>query len=134
MNKKNKKTAIWIVVFSFCMFCQTAWAQTESITRGQNIYGNECVTCHQEDGSGIMGAFPPLVDSDYFKEDISKAVNAILGGLSGELEVNGMTYYGEMEPVNLTDQEVADVLNYVQNSLNNIDANLTVDDIKKMKD
>ncbi len=101
--------------------------------KGEIIYRNECMTCHLENGQGINGAFPPLANSDYFKDDVSKAIDAILNGLDGELVVNGTTYFGVMEPVNLSDQEVADVLNYVRNSWGEASKELKVKDIEDMK-
>lgn len=134
MNKKLIKSVG--IAFSLLLVSQLSNAQSdkESIKRGKTVYLNECISCHQEDGEGIMGAFPPLVNSDYFKDDLSKAVNAIINGVSGELEVNGTTYYGEMPPVSLTDQQVTDVLNYIQVTLNNKTSTVSVEDIVKMKD
>ncbi|MDW3210003.1 MAG: cytochrome c [Reichenbachiella sp.] len=105
----------------------------ESMARGKQIYKNECIACHMENGEGLTGAFPPLANSDYFKEDISKAVDVILNGLEGEVVVNGVTYFGVMDPVPLSDQEVADVLNYIRNSWGGKEKELTLVDIQKMK-
>ncbi len=86
-----------------------------------------------KNGEGLSGAFPPLSNSDYFKNDVSKAVGAILNGLEGELVVNGETYFGVMDPVPLSDQELVDVLNYVRNSWGGKANQLTTTDIQKMK-
>ncbi|WP_420580825.1 c-type cytochrome [Reichenbachiella sp.] len=103
------------------------------MSRGKQIYQNECMVCHMENGEGISGAFPPLANSDYFKNDVSKAVDAILNGLEGELVVNDVTYFGIMDPVPLSDQEIADVLNYIRNSWGGTAEELNVADIQKMK-
>lgn len=105
----------------------------ESMLRGAAIYDNECITCHMENGGGIPGAFPPLAKSDYLMNNTKAAVNAILNGLSDEIVVNGQTYFGEMSPIALSDQEVADVLNFVRNSWGNEAEMLSPDDIKKFK-
>lgn len=105
----------------------------ESMARGKQIYKNECIACHMENGEGLTGAFPPLANSDYFKEDISKAVDVILNGLEGEVVVNGVTYFGVMDPVPLSDQEVADVLNYVRNSWEGKGEELTESDVKYLR-
>lgn len=121
----------------FLVFCPfIGFAQStlqESIDKGRDIYNNECSACHMENGEGIEGAFPPLANSDYFANDLSKAVDAIKDGLEGELVVNGNTYFGVMEPVPLSDEEIADVLNYVQNSWGGKAAMLTGDDVREMK-
>ena len=38
---------------------------------------------------------------------------------NGEIEVNGKVYNGVMAPMGLSDQEVADVMNYVMNNWGN---------------
>ncbi len=123
------------IAFSFCVIGHHSQGQTldESMSRGKQIYQNECMVCHMENGEGISGAFPPLANSDYFKNDVSKAVDAILNGLEGELVVNDVTYFGIMDPVPLSDQEIADVLNYIRNSWGGTAEELNVADIQKMK-
>ncbi|HEX9650074.1 MAG TPA: cytochrome c [Cyclobacteriaceae bacterium] len=91
----------------------------ESIKRGEIIYKKDCITCHMENGEGIPGVFPPLAKSDFLLEHLDKSISAIINGLSGEISVNGQIYFGQMEPVKLTDQEIADVLNYSRNSWGN---------------
>ena len=90
-----------------------------SIARGKEIYAAQCVTCHMEQGEGIEGVFPPLAKSDYLMADKKRSIQQILTGVSGEIKVNGVTYNGEMAPLDLTDEEVSDVLNYVRNSFGN---------------
>lgn len=125
---------IGVTLLAFCPFIGFAQASLqESIDKGRDIYNNECSACHMENGQGIEGAFPPLANSDYFNNDLAKAVNAIFNGLEGELVVNGNTYFGVMEPVPLSDEEIADVLNYVQNSWGGKAAMLTGDDVREMK-
>jgi mono/diheme cytochrome c family protein len=92
----------------------------ESITRGQQVYAANCQSCHMEKGEGITGTFPPLAKSDYLLKDQKRAINVVLHGLNEEITVNGEKYTMAMPAQNyLSDQEVADVLNYVQNSWGN---------------
>lgn len=104
-----------------------------SMTRGKLIYRNECMICHAGNGEGLVRAFPPLANSDYFEDDISKAVEAISNGLEGEIVVNNETYYGLMDPIKLSNQELADVLNYIRNSWGGKATELTANDIEKMR-
>ncbi|UXX78345.1 cytochrome c [Reichenbachiella carrageenanivorans] len=133
--KMNITKKIIVVTTAVCLFSFYSQGQSlsESIARGQEVYLNECVTCHMDNGEGISGAFPPLANSDYFKNDISKAVKVILNGLEGEVTVNGTTYYGVMDPVDLTDQEVADVLNYIQNNWGGKAKAISVKDVAQLK-
>jgi nitrite reductase (NO-forming) len=90
-----------------------------SLTRGKAIYDVQCVTCHQEKGEGVKGVYPPLAKSDYLMANKSRAVAAVVNGAQGEITVNGSKYDGEMISLDLTDQEVSAVLNYVRNSWGN---------------
>ena len=48
-----------------------------------------CQTCHQADGKGLPGAFPPLAGSEWMTKDPETPIRIVLLGLSGEIEVAG---------------------------------------------
>lgn len=91
----------------------------ESIKRGQEIYGDFCVTCHLEKGEGVPNVFPPLANSDYLLNQREASIAGIKYGQRGEIVVNGVTYNSVMMPMGLEDDEIADVMNYVLNSWGN---------------
>ncbi len=97
----------------------TAKNMDERIQLGQRLYDQNCSACHQPSGIGIAGAFPPLAGSDYLLSDSKRAIKVLLEGLSGEIAVNGDSYNSVMPAVNLTDEQVANVLTYVLNTWNN---------------
>ena len=70
-------------------------------------------------GEGVAGAIPPLAKSDYLLEKPELAIRAIKLGQEGEIVVNGVTYDGYMGELGLSDEEVADVMNYISNSWEN---------------
>ena len=90
-----------------------------SIKRGKLVYDDFCAQCHMPDGKGVPGAFPPLAGSDWLKEKRTASIHAVKFGQEGEITVNGDTYNGVMTSMGLSDEEVADVLNYVMNSWGN---------------
>jgi mono/diheme cytochrome c family protein len=90
-----------------------------SIARGKTVYNSQCVTCHQEKGDGVKDVYPPLAKSDYLMADKGRSIGIVVNGASGEITVNGMKYDGEMLSVDLPDDQVSDVLNYVRNSWGN---------------
>lgn len=99
---------------------KTADNLKESIIRGEKIYVANCQSCHMPAGEGITGTFPPLAKSDYLMKDQKRAIRSVLHGVSGEITVNGVKYNMDMPAQNyLSDAEVADVLNYVQNNWGN---------------
>ena len=69
----------------------------ELMAKGEAVYLANCAACHQPDGSGLTGAFPPLAGSDYLKGDRNQVMAAALFGLSGPITVNGVDYNGVVE-------------------------------------
>jgi len=101
-----------------------------SVERGKEIYNTQCITCHMEKGEGLEGAFPPVAKSDYLMADKNRSIRQILEGASGEMKVNGKVYNGEMPAIDLTDEQVSDVLNYVRNSWGNKGGAVTPSEVK----
>lgn len=91
----------------------------ESISRGSGIYNNFCASCHLSGGEGIEGTFPPLKNSDWLTERRKESIHAVKYGLNGKIKVNGQTYDNFMPDLGLSDQETADVLNYIFNAWGN---------------
>lgn len=92
---------------------------SESIARGEIIYTDFCMSCHLPNGQGVANVYPPLANSDYLKNKQTESIKAIKYGLSGEIKVNGTTYNNVMSPMGLEDDEIADVMNYINNSWGN---------------
>ncbi|HSF45904.1 MAG TPA: cytochrome c, partial [Chitinophagaceae bacterium] len=93
---------------------------SESIKRGKEVYATYCQSCHMEDGKGIPGVNPPVAKADYLKKPTDSLINVILKGQSGEIIVNGKKYNIPMPPQEyLTDEQIADVINYTKNSWGN---------------
>lgn len=91
----------------------------KSIERGSEVYADFCVTCHLPKGEGVANTFPPLAKSDYLLKNREASIRGIKYGQSGEILVNGVTYNGVMPAMGLSDEEVADVMNYILNSWGN---------------
>ncbi len=103
--------------------------------RGEEIYENYCIACHSGQGEGVPGVYPPLAKSDYLMEQPEKAAAAVKYGQEGEIVVNGETYNNYMASLGLSDQEVADVLNYIMNSWGNtFDHFITAEDVAKIEE
>ncbi len=101
-----------------------------SIKRGKEIYSDLCVTCHLPTGKGIPGTYPPLDGSNWLTEKREASIRGVKYGMQGPIEVNGEKYDNVMTPMGLSDQEVADALNYVMNSWsNNIDDMVTAEEV-----
>jgi len=105
----------------------------QQIADGKVIYTKTCVACHQAQGQGMEGAFPPLAKSDFLNADVDRAIDIVLHGKQGEVTVNGKKYNSVMTPQPLSVQEVADVLTYVYNTWDNSKKVVTPEMVQKIK-
>ena len=94
--------------------------QAQQVAAGGKLFTGTCSVCHQGNGEGLPGVFPPLAKSDYIKADPKRVVNAILHGVTGAIKVNGQDYNSVMPPMSqLTDDEVANIATFVLNNWGN---------------
>lgn len=98
---------------------------------GSEIYLNNCAQCHQSTGLGITGSIPPLAGNDAVMaagpEDV---ITAVLGGLPGQGSYIQMPAFGGQ----FSDQQVADVVNFVRTNWGNDgSANATTDMVSKLR-
>jgi nitrite reductase (NO-forming) len=101
----------------------------EQVKAGQALFAGTCSTCHQANGEGMPGVFPPLAGSDFIKADPKRVPTIITHGLSGPVTVNGKDYDSVMPPMSqLTDDEVANIATYVLNSWGNPGGRVTKDE------
>ncbi len=95
-------------------------APQDPMLLGAEVY-NACTQCHQANGMGLAGQFPPLADSEYVNGDIRRLAAILLNGINGELAVKGQTYNSQMPgwKDNYNDEEIAAVLTYIRASFGN---------------
>jgi len=105
----------------------------DKIKIGKEIYVTTCFACHQSEGQGIPGAFPPLAKSDYLNADSKRAIKTILHGLSGEITVNGKKFNSVMPAQNLSDDEIANVMTYIYNNWGNNKTEVTTEMVKAQR-
>ncbi|AGG88826.1 c-type cytochrome [Rhodanobacter denitrificans] len=82
---------------------------------GAEIY-TRCQGCHQANGQGLPGVFPPLAGSPWVIDDAVLATQIVLHGLTGPIKVLGTTYDGAMPAFGeqLSDAEIAAVLTHIR--------------------
>lgn len=83
-----------------------------------------CINCHQADGRGVPGVFPPLAGNPHVTAgDGRYVVETIIHGRRGRLEVHGEVFDAIMPPIGtqqaLSDAEVAAVASYVRSAWGN---------------
>lgn len=80
---------------------------------GRQIFMQRCISCHQPDGSGIPGLYPPLPGSPSLSGPPEDLIRLLLQGQKGTVVRNGKPYHGVMPAwrFDLGDAEIADVIN-----------------------
>jgi mono/diheme cytochrome c family protein len=93
----------------------------DPLVLGQRLFNGKCAACHQPDGKGRPGQFPPLAQSDWLLGPPEIPVRILLFGLQGDITVAGQHLNGNM-PVfgeQLKDEQIAAVLTYVRQEWGN---------------
>lgn len=97
---------------------------------GATVYAGTCAACHQANGEGSPGLFPPLAGSEFVTGNPERLTRIVLHGLSGPVTVKGATYTGQMPPwQQLSDAEVAAVLTYIRSSWGNTAPEIKADEV-----
>ena len=93
------------------------------VDSGKKVFTVRCASCHQANGLGIAGQYPPLAGSKWVTSDPGLITNIILKGLKGEIVVKGETYGTSaavnMAAVPISDREIANVTTYVRQAWGN---------------
>ncbi|MTV41287.1 c-type cytochrome, partial [Duganella radicis] len=108
-------------------------ADKAQLARGKAVFDSACTACHQAAGEGVPGVFPPLANSDFFKERPYEMAHIVLHGRSGEIVVNGDHYNGVMPAQDLSDEDIAAVINYVSVELNQGKPAITAPQVRAMR-
>jgi mono/diheme cytochrome c family protein len=88
---------------------------------GQKVYSTNCSSCHQANGKGQPGVFPPLAGNTVVTGDPTKVIGIVKNGLSGKITVHGQTYNGQMPAwkSQLSNNDIAAVVTYVRSAWGN---------------
>ncbi|NNU33293.1 c-type cytochrome [Mucilaginibacter sp. S1162] len=110
--------------------------------RGVAIYATVCKTCHGEDGNGITALAPPLNKSEIVNGNKTTMISIVLKGLSGPVKIAGHVYKapeisGEMpgfaDNKDFTDDDLAQVMNFVRRSWQNKGDKVNASDVKTLR-
>lgn len=105
----------------------------EAALDGNALYATHCQSCHQANGEGLKGAFPPLKGSlIVLDESPEKMIDIIMNGY------NARPGFAVMPPIgttsNLTDAEIAAIINHERSSWGNNARNIPHEEVKKILD
>ena len=100
---------------------------------GVALYTANCQSCHQENGEGLKGAFPPLKGSPVVNNDSPEMmINIIMKGYDARPEYGVMPAVGTNS--NLKPEEIAAIINHERSSWGNTARQIPVEEVQKIMD
>lgn len=105
------------------------------LAKGKKVYDATCMLCHQANGLGTPGQFPPLDGSEWVTGSLERLVRIPQNGLNGPIKVKGEPWNAAMPAMGavLSDDDMADLLLYIRNSWSNKMGDVKVDDVKAIR-
>lgn len=108
--------------------------QKGAMTKGEKIYNTYCGACHQSDGKGASGRFPPLARTDWVTGDKQRLIGIVLNGLEGSIQVNGEIYNNIMPQHSfLNNEEAASVLTYIRQNFGNTASSVYPNEVEEVR-
>ncbi len=106
----------------------------KNLVGGAQIYQKYCSACHQMNGRGASGRFPPLTNTDWVTGDKERLIKVVLNGMEGSLPIDGEVYNGVMPQHSfLSDKEIAEVLTYIRSSFGNEANEVKINEVQKVR-
>ncbi len=98
---------------------------------GANLYKQTCAACHQDNGKGVIGAFPPLAGSEIVNnKDPELMIKIVLQGYDARTDFGVMPPFGDQ----LTDAEIAAIITHERSSWGNEASAVKEEDVKKIRE
>jgi mono/diheme cytochrome c family protein len=106
---------------------------------GEALYTQRCSSCHQANGEGLAGVYPPLSGSEYATAaNVGVPIRVLIHGIQGPITVKGAQFNSLMPAYGLgivmSDAEVASVLTYVRSSWGNSASAVTAADVARVRE
>lgn len=105
------------------------------VAKGKSLFTAHCSACHQANGKGLPGAFPPLVgNAAVDNPDPTLHIHTVLRG-AHDVTIGGVKYSSAMPPFasQLSDTEIADIVNYERSSWGNHAKQVTPAEVSKVR-
>ena len=106
-----------------------------SASDGATVYLTDCSSCHQADGQGVSGAFPPLAGNAVVIGNPVAVIAIVKNGLEGRVTVNNAAYSGIMPSWKgqIPDDQIAAVISYIRSAWNNHAGGVSVVQVQSIK-
>lgn len=103
------------------------------MARGEQLYKEKCIACHQANGQGLPNVFPSLVGSQFLLNQKALAVSQVLNGSEKVAAQKTIKYPAPMPPQANTKEDAVAVINYVLNNFGNNGGYVTLEDVKDIE-
>lgn len=113
----------------------TTQNQSSSPELGASLYRTSCASCHQVNGQGVVGVFPPLAgDPVVISQDATKHIEVVLYGAQGST-IDGITYVTPMPAwgEQLSNEEIAAVINHERKNWGNNSSLINANEVAKIR-
>lgn len=98
---------------------------------GATLYMNTCSSCHQPDGNGLPGAFPPLAGSKIVNDENPETlIRIILQGYDARTEYGVMPGFAD----HLSNEEITAIINHERSSWGNEAPPVSPEEVKKIRE
>ncbi len=121
---------------------ETVVAKIDPLVLGKKQYDAICTACHQANGLGLPGTFPPLAGSEWVSGSNDRLIRLVVYGMTGPVKVKGVVYSAAPMPTigkvansayNLSDDKVAAVLTYIRHEWGNTGAPITTEQVAAVR-
>ncbi len=101
---------------------------------GESLYKRHCISCHQEDGSGVPSMYPPIEGNERVLGEPEPLIKVLLMGDKAPFSVDPDKYMGEMASYKfLSDEKIATLLTYIRNNFNNEAGEISPEQVKDVR-
>jgi mono/diheme cytochrome c family protein len=106
-----------------------------SASDGATVYLTDCSSCHQTNGQGVSGAFPPLAGNAVVTGNPVAVIAIVKNGLEGRVTVNNAAYSGIMPSWKgqISDDQIAAVISYIRSSWTNHAGGVSLAQVQSVK-
>lgn len=103
--------SVFLLLFVFLISCERFTPEEKAeLSKGEEVYITHCISCHGPNGDGLNGAYPSLLKPQFSETITDNALNLVRHGSAA---ADGM------KAVSLSDEELVQVVNYIQNNWEN---------------
>ena len=108
---------------------------TKRKLNGAKVYQTACMLCHQANGLGTAGQFPPLDGSEWVNGPVPRLARIPIYGLTGPITVKGENWNASMVPAGagLSNEDLADLLTFIRSNWSNKSNPVTAEEVAKAR-